>query len=105
MGDALVPKRQPPMLPPKGGRREAGPEVWHCGCGAQTTLDFERDKNVVPIGWVTMKLWIGGAGEYGGTKMDEKILCQHCAHKHGVAPAPTQQAPIGPMKLLLPKRK
>lgn len=94
------PPAQSPLVPPNRGKREAGPEVWHCGCGERTTLDFEKDRNVVPVGWVTMKLWRGGADKYGGTLMEEKILCPHCAYLQGVGPQP----PAGPMKMLPPKR-
>ena len=106
MLDALVPKKPllaRPLGPPGRGSRSRGPEIWRCGCGATTTLDSKQEGNVVPVAWVSMSIWIGGAGEYGLTKMEDKILCPLCAYNHGLVKTPL--APIGPMKMLPPKRK
>lgn len=94
------------------GSVKAGPEKWVCGCGASVLWDREKASNgIVPNGWVQMKLWIGGAGEFGLTRMDEKILCPSCAWEKGVWEKPTVpepkkpfELPPGPLKMLPPKR-
>jgi hypothetical protein len=67
------------LAPPGKGGVEHGPDIWKCACGSSVEWNREREKSVVPNGWVQMTFWLGGGSEYGTTRMEEKILCPRCA--------------------------
>lgn len=95
------------VVKPAAGSVKPGPERWLCGCGVSTFWD--RDNGVVPTNWVKMSLWIGGAGEFGLTKMEEKVMCPQCAWASGVVPhpsvAPTNLKRLPPLRMLPPRKK